>query len=263
MKRILIIVSFFAVIFGAFCITSCARHESKTITVEKYNMCSGTGRTETFEGRYNSCSGSYRYTKMCGCYENDLQSDYFEGCMPSSCVVCGCDLTLMEWYRLTDDNGTDADMRSTATAVEGRDYVINKMTVVVGDHIEEFYDVGMNWDDISDAMIKFISLINLETAADVEFYVEYTALTELHSAEFSASFVYDGGMSILNNTLKGVRAGMGNADKEYVGQDNYKSKNIQPGKHIISATASFNMYELLALEDITNVYFSVVTYVEE
>ena len=249
MKRVLIIVSFFAIIFGAFCITSCAKHESKTITVEKYNMCSGTGRTETFEGTYHSCSGTYRYTGMCGCYENDLHSDYFEGCMPSSCVVCGYDLTLLEWYRLTDDGGTDADTRSTTTAVEGRDYVIDKMTIVVNDNIEEFYNVGMNWEDIRDAIMKFVALINLQSAAEVEFYVEYTALTELHSAEFSATFEYDGAMGMLTNTLKNVKATKGNGSKEYVGQDNYKSKNIQPGKHIISATASLNMYEVLALED--------------
>lgn len=259
MKRILIITSFFVLIFGLLCVTSCACDCNETITVENTN----TGQPETFEGCYNSCIDCYWYPKMCGCYENDLQNDYFRGCMPSSCVVCGCDLTLLECYRKSDDKGTDVETRQITAAAEDVNYVIDKMTVIVNGNVKEFYDVGMNWDDISDAILKFISLMNLETAAQVEFHIEYTALTELHSAEFEAYFEYNDVMDMLNNTLKKVSVKQGNGDKSYAGESNLKSKNIQPGKHIMSVTASLNMYEVIGLKDISNAIFSAKAYVEE
>ena len=58
------------------------------------------------------------------------------------------------------------------------------------------------------------------------------------------------------------KKGLGNI-ATYQGQDNRKSKNIQPGKHVINVSVDFNMYELLALEDIANLRLTVYTYSEE
>ena len=248
MKRILIICLFFLSAFGLLCFVSCTCNCDAELETEE----------KTLTGCHidNSCVDCYWFPGACGKFPNDFSNNaYYVGCSPQSCVVCGFDCTLLECYQQPSEEGNDVETRSVVTAVEGVDYRIDKITFRVDNEIVELDDGDLSIDDIQ----LLIELLNLKEAVAVHFYVEYTAYTELHSVDLYCDFDYNVIGENLNNFRDSVHAKRGNIG-EYYGQDNYRSKNLKPGKHMIYATVSFNAYELLALEGFSNFSFSAYTY---
>lgn len=208
----------------------------------------------------NNCIDCYWFPFLFGCYKNDLNCMLFP-----SCVVFGFDFTLLEFYsyNIVDMEPTDIEKRNVVKAVEGVDYIIDSVIIMVddkqvklnGNHLGQG---GLNGENIKDDISTILGLIMLYREAEIKFFVEYTVLTELNLAELHCEFEYDG-LDFSKNLTRSVTTKVGNVPESY-GDPNYISKNIKPGKHIITATASLNMYEILALENMTNFYFVAYTY---
>lgn len=267
MKRALVILSVFVGLFVFLCITGCSCGNcdfdtDATMDVATYSCleCDRSNGVETLNGCHLVCDSldCYWFPTACGCYENDFSENPYYQCISCpSLVVFGCDVCMTECYGDSGaSRGTDIEKRQTVLADEGVDYVIDKMTVNVDNHTYELSNGEINMEDFK----TFIELINLEKAVSVDFYIEFTVLNELHSAIFSGEFVYD---SYLDNGFpKGFKKGLGNIDT-YQGEENRKSKNIAPGKHILTAKVEMNLYELLSFEDIKNVGLTAYVYGEE
>ena len=273
MKRIGFIVCVFALLFSVLCMCSCSvecvdDYVAWDFTSEcgPYDCGHTSGPTELSGLHINDdCVGldCYWFPTVCGCYSNAFTDTHMSGvgaygdyrsCAAgcSSCVIFGFDLTLFECYG--DSLGiinSSIDYRYVVDAVEGVDYRIDKVRVTVNDHTKEFSDDIFTGEEV----FKFIELLNLGTASEVSFCVEYTALKELHSANLQCDFSYNN--DIFTNRPYGVDKTVGNE-----GNDAYKYKNIQPGKHIIYANAKFKAGDLLQLKNIGNLYFTVRTYEE-
>ena len=261
MKRNLIIAVIFAVLFVGLCLMSCTCEGNTEKTVFKADCGGNTNEQETLNGCHlnNSCVDCYWFPMANGCYGNEFtENEYFSGCMPPSCVVCGFDCTLVECYGTGKDEGTNYEDRPVRTAVNGVDYTIDSFVVAVDDQVQEFRDGKINWEDLE----EFIKIIMLDDAATIRFYVEYTAINELHSAEFVCDFQYGSAGEVFTNFTDGVRIKMGNVT-EYVGENNWKSDNIQPGKHMMTAIVNLNAYELMALENMPNWSFTAYAYGEQ
>ncbi len=264
MKRNLIIAIFFAVLFVGLCLMSCTCEGNASLTVPKAG-CGGTSCfTEegevTLNGCHveNSCIDCYWFPMANGCYGNEFTSNkYFEGCLPPSCVVCGFDCTLLECYGTGKDEGTNFEDRPVRLAVEGVDYTIDRFIVAVDDEVTEFEDGEINLDDLE----QLIKILILREAVTLRFYVEYTALTELHSAEFDCDFLYGSAGEVFTNFNDGAHIKMGNVP-EYLGENNWKSDNIKPGKHLMTSIEELNAYELELLKEISNWRFTAYTYGE-
>lgn len=265
MKRVLIISLFFGALFALLCLTGCGGGPDQcycgpdSLTVEGFDveMCScddavSLGFFELSGCRMaTSCIDCYCFPTACGYYENDLDS--------ISHVVCGWDCTFWECYGdpsvgIPSDGISNVETRRTVSAEEGIHYRIDKVSLRLdtGD-FETFTDDHINADDIL-ALIAGISMVGDE--AKIQLTVEYTALTELSSAYLSGDFIYKS--YEFNNFSSGFSASQGNT-----GRETEKCLNIQPGKHTITSIVSLNMYEILALENITNIEFSASAYVEE
>ncbi|MBR5632907.1 MAG: hypothetical protein IKW68_02925, partial [Clostridia bacterium] len=189
MKRNLIIAIFFAVLFVGLCLMSCTCEGNANLTVFKADCSGNTDDEVTLNGCHveNSCIDCYWFPMANGCYGNEFTAnEYFSGCMPPSCVVCGFDCTLMECYGTGKDEGTNYEPRPVRTAIEGVDYTIDNIIVMVDDEVTEFGDGNLDLDDLE----RVLHLMLLREAVTIRIYVEYTAINELHSAEFSCDFQY-------------------------------------------------------------------------
>ncbi len=250
MKRLATITIFFAAILGVMFLASC----NETIEVER-SSCGETetvtlsGCTVTKDCTFDGETDTYKwcwFPLALGCYESDMSCS----CSPTpSCVVFGIDLTLLECYgkSYAFSNGTpDEDDREVITAVEGVHYTIDKTTVTVNSNMTEFDDGFSTREDL----YKLLDLLRLEEAEKVQFCIEFTAITELQSASMSASFDYSFG----TNHVYGFNKKIGNDGTTL------KSKNLQPGKHVISVNVSFDAADLLTLESISDISFTAFAY---
>ena len=202
------------------------------------------------------CLDCYWFPMLCGCYPNELSTNaYFGNCAMPSCVVCGYDLTFLECYGSSTPEGTDVDNRAVRDAIEGQDYRIDSFRIIVNDEAQELDDGRFTSEDIR----LLIGLINLKELVTVEIYVEYTALTELHSATLAGEFDYGSAGEIISNFTDGFEVVRGNVKERY-GEKNMHSKNLQPGKHMIHTVFSLDTYECLALEDITFIEMTAKAY---
>lgn len=270
MKRILIITLFFVFAFSALCLVSCDCKNDVSMTVGK-QTCSGpfcyssSGEFETLTGCHHQsdCIDCYWFPCAFGCYSNDCtEMKGWEGCAPPSCVVCGFDLTLLECYGDDGAHGTDEETRHVKPAKKGVDYRIDSIKVVVNDDLEtlkEFVAGDLNMSEMDDFLMEIVALINLKEATKVDFYVEYTALTELNKVEFGVDIIYKG--YDWKNYTNGAYAEAGNIIN--LGQENLKSQNIPVGKHFLHATVSLNVYELLQFDGFSNIKFVAYAYEEE
>lgn len=268
MKRALFIVFVFVFLICVTFMTSCACDVCSTLTVKEIDSECNAGPCSRYiigekelEGIHveNSCIDCFWAPFAFGCYSNEMTEaatkphnrfdKYYTDSCPS-CVACGFDFTFFECYGddHTKFHGSDHDTRKVVQAVNGEHYVIDKFTVVVNDHIEE-YEGGL----VSD-FAQLIALINLKEAVNIKFYVEFTALTELHSAEFSTTLIYKEN-SLEDSFDEGFKTRLGNESTSSL-----KSKCIQPGKHIMQGVISLNMYEAMRLEDIPGYVLDVYTY---
>lgn len=259
MKRFWIIFSVIAALFAFLCMGSCNCDNDAELTVGTQG-CSGffcyeeNGET-TLEGcHYKSDKlDCYYFPSACGCYSNEFTDmEYFDGCMLPSCVICGFDLTLLEWYGHTEnEEELDIDSREVTAAVEVVDYRIDSFKILVEDELSEFTNGKFNMEDV----ILFIQGLNLSDVVDIDVYIEYTALTELQSSEFNLNFAYK---HDVGNMSPGIGVKKGNV-KAFYGENNYKSRNIKEGKHMIHGTVSLNAYELLNM-DLENPSWSFTAY---
>ena len=235
-----------------------------TLTVEEFekngDSCNSdytyTGETE-LSGLHikNGCIDCYWFPTACGSFENNLSG------IEVSDVRCGFDCTLGECYgeEVYGDKRIEivpnVESRQTVTAIENTHYTIDKLSAsVYYGELKSFTDDKFTLDDIS-SLIGLISMLGED--AEIQITLEYTALTEFHSATFSGDVSYDGYEWTNYTNYFNVTEGNQSLN-EY-----YKADNIQPGKHIINAVLSLNFYELKDLEDITNLVFSAYTYGEE
>ena len=99
----------------------------------------------------------------------------------------------------------------------------------------------------------------MQEAVTLEFFVEYTALKELQSVSFECEFQYGAAGEVFKSFDEGVYVKRGNVPS-YYGEQNWKSSNIMPGKHILSATIELDAYELIALDNILPWKFVAYTY---
>ncbi len=266
MKRTLFISFLFCALFALLCLTSCGGPDQcvfkcDSITVEEYEDtgCSCQGKEPASKGETklsgchiaNSCIDCFYFPTACGYYDNDLES--------VSCVVCGWDCTFLECYgdsALKEEKVeyvSNVETRYTVTATEGVDYTVDSMKVSMYSGGYQALEDGFDISDMDDwqSFIGAISMLNEEV--QLQFTLEYTALTELSSTVFYGDIIYDG--YNWSNYTDGFRAVNGNTDS-----DLRKDRNIQPGKHIARAVISLNFYEMRQLEDITSITFSATKY---
>lgn len=269
MKRNLVILLICVIVFFTMCLSSCTidlcvcgqLDTEAELTVLNCNMCSD--HPTTIKGCHfeNDCIDCYWFPFLCGCYGNDFTGNEEIGkasCPIPSIVFCGFDFTLLECYGTNlekKDHNTDIETSNVVEATEGVDYTIDRVVIRVND---EDIELGKNFS-IEANIETLLSLIMLQSEVEIKYFVEYTALKELHSVELNCEFEYDSMADFSKNFTRKVNVKAGNIQETY-GEPNYKSENIKPGKHIITATASLNMYEILALEDMTNFYFRAYGY---
>lgn len=277
MKRNLIIACFFVLLFGVLCLGGCdcgSDGESctgcKTVTAigGKKEHCMECGTTSCFEagdqevelnGCYlnNSCIDCFWAPGACGCYENELSmsqkdNSTFVGCVGTpSCVIFGFDFTLLETYEPPVIEDLSIDNRNQVPAIRGEDYTIDRVTVTAdfGD-FEEFLDGSFNADDFA-MFIKKIMMYGEN--ATIYYTVEFTANTELHSAECGFLIEYDG--YDWNNFSSKAIGRMGNKITQPT-----RDQNIQPGKHVVQASVELDMYEMLQLKNFYGEFFNAVKY---
>lgn len=263
LKRLLIIVSFFLVLFAFLCVMGCGSDGCfcgvDSISVGKFDSCkadSFSGETE-MSGCHiaNSCIDCYWFPFACGHYENDLEG--------ISCVVCGFDCSFVECYgdssfsetKKDKEQVSNVETRTPVLAQEGIDYTIDdiKCTLYYGE-LKSFTDDNLDLDDF-ESLIALVSMWGEET--QIQIVLEYTALKELSSVKFKGNCVYKG--YEWTNYTDGFHVTDGNA----LGSTPVKSENIAPGKHYVYATIYLNFYEMTALEDISSIIFEAYTYAEE
>lgn len=261
MKRIIVIISFFAIIFGVIILSSCnSKMECVEIVVPRV-ACDSSYKPTTIRGcacYKESCAiddspyAFYWFPFTLGCYGNDTECS-------RSPVILGVDLMLLECYgkgHVGDyDPLSNREERKIIDAVEGVHYKIDRITLTVDNHVADFGDITT--DEIPAIVYEFIKKFHLETAAEIQFCVEYTALTELHSIRMKSTFDYS---NDLQHTF-GVNKYMGNNPLDET-VDALKSNNILPGKHVLVATVSLDMYEVLSLEGISELELYVKAYEE-
>ncbi|MBE6558511.1 MAG: hypothetical protein E7661_05830 [Ruminococcaceae bacterium] len=218
-----------------------------------------SGEVETLTGCHNKNDFIDCYWFPCafGCYSNDCtELSFWDGCAVPSCVICGYDLTLGECYGDYDVHGTDDDLREVKVAQEGIDYRIDSIKVVVNDDLNtlrEFLAGNIGFSEFDIFLEEVIRLINFKEATKIDYYIEYTALTELNSAEFGIDVIY-------KNSREHIYAKAGNALN--LEQGNFKSYNISAGKHFMHATVSLDVYELLQFVNFSDATFVAYAYEE-
>ena len=277
MKRTLIILSFFVFLFALLCVSGCDCNSDgegcmgcKTMTAiggkkDKWIDCASTSCFEAGEeevelnGCYvnNSWLDCFWAPSACGCYENELSmsqkdNSTFVGCLGTpSCVVCGFDLTLLETYTPPVIEDLSVDKRNQVPAVKGVDYTIDRVRVTAdfGD-FDVFLDGTFNAEDIA-IFIEKIMLYGED--ATIYYTVEFTANTELHSAECGFLIEYNG--YDWNNFSSKAYTTMGNSASSAT-----HDKNIQPGKHVMRAAVELDMYEMFQLERFYGEFFNAIKY---
>ena len=263
MKRFFVIFTFFVLAFSIMVLSSCNGGADCTELNTARLDCRGSLVPVTTKGcscHIDSCfidDSPYDliwYPFTLGCYDSG-------SCSCGSFVVLGVDFSLLECYgrgiSTFEDPLSNLETREVVTAVEGEHYTIDRVSITVDNQTMSFYEDVNSLDDLDAFMYDFIKLLNLKTATEIQFCVEYTALTELHSVRIKSQFEY-------NNDLQhtfGVNKYMGNNANDETAPT-LKSKNIQPGKHVIVATASLDIYEVLSLEGISDIELIVKAYEE-
>ncbi len=274
MKRNLMIAAVFSAIFLMLCMAGCSGGDEGcgcgSLTVKTYNkdLCScsdpvESGKTELSGCHFeNSSIDFYWFPTACGYFGNDLGG--------ISCVACGLDFTFLEFYgdkaveNVVDpeDFVSNVEERRVISAVENVDYTVDRVEIRMDEgDFEVFTDGELKLEDFL-AFLKSFATVSKE----VEIYatVQYTALTELHSVMYNGSFVYDGIGSTFANYASGFKNINGNTVEYNSSVDTVqKSLNIQPGKHVITASVKLNVFELLELKDINNLYFAAKKYAED
>lgn len=281
MKRNLILIAFFVLLFGVLCLSSCSCGEDgdgcfgcMTVSAVGTKGCprgdcfSCMDQKSCFEagddvvelnGCYvnNNCVDCFWAPKACGCYENEISTTAKDGSLSCigvpSCVIFGFDFTLLEFYEPRFDT-PGVEKRKTATAESGADYTVDRITLSsdLGD-FAVFTDGDLSGKDL-ETFIKKIMMYGEN--AKVYYTVEFTALTELHSAECGFQVNYEG--YEWNNFTTSGHDQLGNTATPAE-----KVLNIQPGKHVMCAVVELDLYEIAKLEGFTGYTFNAMKYVED